>query len=189
MGPTFNNVFQKNCNWNKILKNKSGCSCNVCEDGIFTALILIGLWINVWNENIMTINMNEDDSVVAWPVLKEADQTRVESRRRQRVHLLLLWGKHQAFCSYTATWGAAPRDQLCSEVEWLTVLLLLLLLSAVSDLGSQSRVLLANGLVVLQDPLQVGHRLVPMFALNLRHNRHTSLIPQWQHLPDYCNKH
>lgn len=44
-------------------------------------------------------------------------------------------------------------------------------LSAVSDLGSQSRVLLANGLVVLQDPLQVGHRLVPILTLNLRRGR------------------
>lgn len=43
-----------------------------------------------------------------------------------------------------------------------------LLLSAVSDLGRQGRVLLANGLVVLQDPLQVGHRLVRIFTLNLQ---------------------
>lgn len=60
----------------------------------------------------------------------------------------------------------------CSGVSWLTRLSEPtggLLLSAVSDLGSQSRVLLANGLVVLQNPLQVGHRLVPIFTLNLQH--------------------
>lgn len=44
-------------------------------------------------------------------------------------------------------------------------------LSAVPDLGRQSRVLLPNGLVVLQDPLQVGHRLVRIFTLNLQRGR------------------
>lgn len=40
--------------------------------------------------------------------------------------------------------------------------------SSLSDLGGESRVLLADGSVVLQDPLQVGHSFVPVFCLDLR---------------------
>lgn len=39
--------------------------------------------------------------------------------------------------------------------------------SALSDFGSESRVLLSNGLVVVQNPLQVGHSFVSGFCLNL----------------------
>lgn len=39
--------------------------------------------------------------------------------------------------------------------------------SNLSDLGSESRVLLSNGSVVLQDPLQVGHGSIPVFCLDL----------------------
>lgn len=39
--------------------------------------------------------------------------------------------------------------------------------SSLSDLGSESRVLLPDGSVVLQDPLQVGHSFVTVFCLDL----------------------
>lgn len=39
--------------------------------------------------------------------------------------------------------------------------------SAFSDFGSKCRVLLSNGLVVIQNPLQVSHSFVSMFCLNL----------------------
>lgn len=39
--------------------------------------------------------------------------------------------------------------------------------SGLSDLGSERRVLLPDGSVVLQDPLQVGHSFVSVFCLDL----------------------
>lgn len=39
--------------------------------------------------------------------------------------------------------------------------------STFSHLGCQCKVLLSDGLVVLQDPLQVGHCLVAVLCLNL----------------------
>lgn len=39
--------------------------------------------------------------------------------------------------------------------------------SNLSDLGSESRVLLSDGSVVLQDPLQVGHGSITVFCLDL----------------------
>lgn len=119
--------------------------------------------------NELRLEDREDvDSAVSCPVLQKADQTRVQTfGGATRLLLLVCWWKREAFCSYTAIWGAAP-GVWCLTAQWADGELPL---SAVSDLGSQSRVLLANGLVVLQDPLQVGHRLVPILTLNLRRGR------------------
>lgn len=107
------------------------------------------------------------DSVVSCPVL-------TEGRSNSSSDLLEVQPG-------SSSWSADGNERLCvlaqrsEELLWGVWCLTaqwadgeLLLLSAVSDLGSQSRVLLANGLVVLQDPLQVGHRLVPILTLNLQ---------------------
>lgn len=60
--------------------------------------------------------------------------------------------------------------------------------SGLSDLGSQSRVLLANGFVVLQDLLQVAYSLLTIFSFNLWREGNLKVCSTKSALYHYVNK-
>lgn len=64
--------------------------------------------------------------------------------------------------------------------------------SALSDLGSQRGVLLPDGLVVVQNPLQVGNCFVPVFRLNLweaKEHHESSQIHPWRQTSSVVSCH
>lgn len=60
--------------------------------------------------------------------------------------------------------------------------------SGLSDLGSQSRVLLANGFVVLEDLLQVAYSLFTIFSFNLWREGNLKVCSTTSALYHYVNK-
>lgn len=75
--------------------------------------------------------------------------------------------------------GMLPVSLTSRHVRWPLRCIMRRFTSGLSDLGSQSRVLLANGFVVLQDLLQVAHSLFTILCFNLwREGNFKSLLYQ-----------
>lgn len=132
------------------------------------------------------VHKNGTKIYLPFPICRQCSQKAMQQDSGHRTALKVLRPDGVCFLGSTHTGQAVSRAcylpvSLTSRQvrRPLRCIMLRRVTSGLSDLGSQSRVLLANGFVVLQDLLQVAHSLFTILCFNLwREGNFKSLLYQ-----------